>query len=418
MLFTILISVVGALFFSARMLWVKLRFLITGGKREKEETQKMPLVIFTDSKRYWNTFEPICRELDQLGQETWYMSASPDDPAYQTNFEHIHTQFIGEDNKAFAKMNFLNADVVLSTTPGLDVYQWKRSKLVKYYVHIPHACSDITLYRMFGLDYYDAVLLSGEYQEKQIRDLEELRKLPAKELELVGVPYMDEMRKRLEKAEQQDLCDRGIDEAVQDEKKQRTVLLAPSWGPSSILNRYGAGILKALLGTGYHVIVRPHPQSWTSEKEMLGELMKQFPANNRMEWNRDNDNFDVLRRSDLMISDFSGVIFDFALVYDKPVIYADTTFDKGVYDAYWLKDELWTFETLPKIGRSLQEENFDHLKEFMDSCIDDETLQKGREAARRETWCNPGEGARRTAEYLVRKIQCLQSENEAGSIRK
>ena len=29
-------------------------------------------------------------------------------------------------------------------------------------MHIPHAANDITLYRMFGIDYYDAIMLSGE----------------------------------------------------------------------------------------------------------------------------------------------------------------------------------------------------------------------------------------------------------------
>ena len=79
-------------------------------------------------------------------------------------------------------MNFLNAGIVLSTTPGLDVYQWKRSKDVQYYVHIPHMANDITSYRMFGLDYYDAIMLSGEYQVQQIRDLEKIRDLSAKDV--------------------------------------------------------------------------------------------------------------------------------------------------------------------------------------------------------------------------------------------
>ena len=84
---------------------------------------------------------------------------------------------------------------MLSTTPSLDVYQWKRSRDVSWYVHIPHAPNDITLYRMFGIDYYDAILLSGEYQVEQVRKLEKLRGLPEKELKLVGIPYMDEMKK-------------------------------------------------------------------------------------------------------------------------------------------------------------------------------------------------------------------------------
>lgn len=402
MLFTILLSVVGALFFTFRMLLVKIRFVLSGGREKVQDESQMPLVIFTDSKRYWNTFEPICRELDKRGQETWYMTASPDDPALDTPFEHIHTEFIGEGNRAFARLNFLHADVVLSTTPGIEVYQWKRSKDVKYYVHVPHAASDITLYRMFGIDYYDAILLSGAYQKGQIRRLEAQRDLPAKDLEIVGIPYMDKMLRRLQTAN----AGKAV---VGQDPAQRTILLAPSWGPSAILRRYGARMIEALLATGYHIIVRPHPQSYSSEKEMLDGLMQQFPESDQFEWNKDNDNFDVLHRSDLMISDFSGVIWDFTLVYDKPVIYADTTFDNGVYDCYWLDEELWTFQTLPRVGRQLTEDDLDNLKDRIDACLTDVDLAQGREQARRETWENVGHGAEATADYLVRKVAEVQS---------
>ena len=81
------------------------------------------------------------------------MTASEDDPAFGCDIPGVRAEFIGKGNKAFSKLNFLNATVLLSTTPGLDVYQWKRSKGVKYYVHIPHAASEIVLYMMFGIDY-------------------------------------------------------------------------------------------------------------------------------------------------------------------------------------------------------------------------------------------------------------------------
>ena len=100
-------------------------------------------------------------------------------------------------------------------------------------------------------------------------------------------------------------------------------MLAPSWGPSAILTKYGAKMIDTLLATGYRIIIRPHPQSFTSEKDMLNALMQQYPDSEHLTWNRDNDNFDVLRSADLLISDFSGVTFDFALIYDKPIIYAD-----------------------------------------------------------------------------------------------
>ena len=399
MLFTILVGVLGAGLYAARNAAMKLRFFFSGGRQTKKSRERLPFAIFSDNKRYWNVFGPICQEFERRGLELHYLTASEDDPALQREFQHVHCRFLGEGNKAFAQLNLLEADVLLSTTPGLDVYQWKRSRDVGCYVHIPHACSDITLYRMFGIDYYDAVLLSGEYQLRQVRALEALRKLPEKELRLVGITYMDAMRKRLQ-------------EAGPLPEHPTTVLLAPSWGKSAILTRYGGRILDALLQCGCHVIVRPHPQSYISEKEMLDKLMADYPESEQLEWNRDVDNFEVLRRSDLMISDFSGVIFDFTLVFDKPVLYADTSFDPAPYDACWLEEEPWTFATLPKIGAPLKEEDLADLRPLIDRCLTDPRFQQGREQARAETWVYPGEAAVRTVDYLVAKREELQKKTE------
>ena len=395
MLFTILVGVLGAGIYALRNVFMKLRFILSGGSKEKVSNNKIPIAIFTDSKRYWNVFEPICEEFEKRGQEVVYMTVSPDDPALKREFKYVKCQFIGEGNRAFAKLNLLNADSLLSSTPGLDVYQWKRSKDVKWYAHIPHASSDIAIYRMFGIDYFDTIFLSGEYQAKQVRELERLRNLPAKELEIVGIPYMDEMKKRLESAKPLP-------------PHPTTVLLAPSWGPSSIFNRYGTEMMDVLLETGYHVIVRPHPKSYTSEKEMLDKLMAQYPNSSQLEWNSDNDNFEVLRRSDILISDFSGVLFDFSLVFDKPIIYADTSFDKAPYDACWLEEELWTFTILPQIGQQLTKENFHSIKNVIDNCLNDPKYSEGRKQARNDTWAHIGESASRTVDYLMDKYQQLQ----------
>ncbi len=398
MLFTILIGVIGAGLYSLRMLFIKLRFKLSGGKTETIN-ETIPLVIFSDDKRYWKIFEPICRELDKRGQNVVYMTISEDDPALNNPYPHVKAEYLGKESKAFTRLNFLNATIVLSTTPGLDVYQWKRSKYVKYYVHLPHAASEITLYRMFGIDYYDAVLLSGEYQAQDIRNLEALRELPAKELVKVGIPYMDEMAARFE----------AVGEMPDH---PRTVLLAPSWGQSAIFSVYGGKILDVLLKTGYHVIVRPHPQSFISEKEMLDKLMKEYPESEQLEWNRDTDNFEVLRRSDILISDFSGVIFDFTLIYDKPVIYTDPQFDVSLYDAWWLKTPLWTTSALPRLGRQLTEETMDNLKELIDSCLADPQYAQGRREVKAETWVHSGEGAVRVTEYLLAKYAELTSTEE------
>lgn len=391
MLFTILLGVIGAGIYSLRMLYIKIKFIISGGKVEVDKN-KIPFAIYTDDKRYWNIFEPICKEMNKRGKDVVYLTSSKDDPVFSCGYEHIQPKFIGEDNKAFAHLNFLNANILLSTTPGLDVYQWKRSKEVDCYVHIFHAASDVTIYRMFGIDYYDALLISGDYQEKDIRALEALRGLPAKEIETVGLPYMDVMKARLENA-------------TPIERKEKTVLLAPSWGPSAIFSVYGGKIIEKLLETGYHIIVRPHPQSFKSEKEMMDKLMAAYPESDQLEWNRDNDNFEVLRRSDIMISDFSGVIFDFTLIYDKPVIYTDPNMDLSPYDAWWLEKPLWTASALPRLGKELTEENMDNIGGLVEECLNDPSFAKSRQSVIEETWEYRGQGAVRTVDYLLRKYE-------------
>lgn len=393
MLFTVLLGVIGAAFYSLKMLIIKIKFAVSGGKA-KVDDEKLPFVIFSDDKRYWSTFEPIVKEMDRRGKQVTYLTFSEDDPALESDYENLTAEYIGNNNKAFARLNFLKASVVLSTTPGLDVYQWKKSKTVDCYMHIPHAANDITLYRMFGIDYYDTILLSGDYQIEDLRQLEEQRNLPARELVKVGIPYMDVMAERYEKE--------GPGEA-----HERTVLLAPSWGKSAILGVYGGRIIDALLKTGYHVIVRPHPQSFASEKELMDELMEKYPDSEQLEWNRDRDNFEVLRRSDVLITDFSGVIFDFSLIYDKPIIYTDPDFDLSVYDAWWLDKELWTASALPRLGRELKEEHMDNMKELIDSVIEDKTFAKYRSQVTEETWAHKGEGAVRVADYLIAKHEQL-----------
>ena len=392
MLFAILIGMIGALNFLLKGWIIKLRFLLSGGKQTQTEEEKYPLVIFSEGKRYWSVLEPVCRELDRRGVEVTYMTAAPDDPALQSGYANLHVEFIGEGNKAFAKLNFLRANVVLATTPGLDVYQWKRSRDVDWYVHILHGANETAGYRMFGLDYYDAVFVSGDYQVRDLRVLEQKRNLPRKETVMIGVPYLDEMKKRL--LSSGPAAPHPI-----------TVLLAPSWGESAIFRRFGGKIIEKLLDGGFHVIVRPHPQSFQSEKELMDKLMTAYPASENLEWNRDSDNFEVLKRSDLLISDFSGVIFDFALVFDKPVICADTKFDRAPYDFWWLDTEIWTLETLPKLGEQLNQDNFDDLNDLVRRSLTDPRYAQGREQARKETWAYPGEAAVRAADYLEEKVR-------------
>lgn len=386
MLFSLFIGIAATGVFLLRATFIKIKFLFTGGKKSALDKDCIPYVIFSDSKRYWNVFKPICDEFEKRKTHLVYYTASSDDPALNEKYEYVKCEFIGEGNKAFAKMNFLNAKVCLSTTPGLDVYQWKKSKLVKYYVHIPHSIDDLTSYRMFGLDHYDAVIATGDYQKEHIRLLEKMRNLPEKEFITAGSTYLDAMLPRLTPK-------------VKNEKL--TVLVAPSWGPSGILAKCGMSLLESLCETGFNIIVRPHPQTVVSEKDILDPLVKHFENNSNLSWNYDNDNFNVLNNSDILITDFSGIVFDFALVFDKPLIYADTKFDTLPYDADWIEEPMWKFRVLPKLGIKLEEDSFSNIKNIITTAIDSKEMEESRKEVREQAWPNRGLAAKIAVDYLI-----------------
>lgn len=396
MLFTILLGLISAVFFALKSWIIKIKFKLsskgdTDSKTDGSLSEKYDYVIFSDSSRYWTVFKPICDEFENRKIDVHYFTIDPDDIALNQDYEHIHVKFIGKGNVGLLKMNILNADIVLSTTPGLDVYQWKRSKGVRYYVHIAHAATDLTLYHMFGIDYYDAVLISGDFQREQVKKLEAIRDIKDKELALVGLPYFDYMKKRIETD-----CEKKTSDKT-------TVLVAPSWGESGIFKRFGEELLDALTKTEYNIIIRPHPQSLISEEKMIEHLKYRFPDGSKVKWDFAPDNYCSLKNSDIIISDFSGVIYDYALVYNKPVIYADTSFDKSPYDAYWLDEEIWSLKVLPKLGRELLREDICNIRNVIEESLSSDSFKAGRESVRKEAWAYPGEGAVRVVDYLIGK---------------
>ncbi len=405
MLFTTLIGLVTTASFAFRKFGIKIKFMLSGGKAVKSETEKHDLVIFSDHKRYWNVFRPICHELEKRGIDCEFWTASEDDPALLEDFKHVKCSFIGSGNKAYARLNMMSAYLCLATTPGLDVYQWKRSKKTDYYVHTFHSPS-VPLYRMFGLDFYDSVLLNGSFQEYMLRKLEEMRNLPAKEMPVVGSTYLDSMEEHRLQLENEKKA------PADEDKKGTTVLLAPSWGKSAILSKYGRGFLNALKETGYDIIVRPHPQSRTAEKELLEELQREFPDSEHWKWNFDNDNFEVLRRSDIMISDFSGVILDNAFIFDGSVIYTDVEFDPSPYDASWLDEPLWIETVLPKIGRKLEKDDIKKIKQVIDDTINSRKLSESRREIKDIVWEYKGEAAVKTVDYVAEKLAEIKNKTK------
>ena len=193
MLFSVLLGIFMAALFAMRKVWIRVKSIILGGKAEKISDEKIPVVIFTDSKRYWTIFHPICDELERRAIRTEYWTESEDDPAFGFQYDHITCRYIGNLNKAITKLNIMNAYICLSTTPGLEVYQWKKSKYTDVYIHIWHSASSGLLYRMFGTDWYDVLMLPGDYIEENLRKLEKMRHMPPKIMLKTGLPNVSTM---------------------------------------------------------------------------------------------------------------------------------------------------------------------------------------------------------------------------------
>lgn len=400
MLFSVFMGVASVLFFAARGIILKLRFIVSGGRQTVASTNRIPIVIFAESKRYWNVFKPVCDEIEKRGIMCEYWTTSKDDPSFEENYMYITPRFLGEGNSAYAKLNLMNAEVCLSTTPGLDVYQWKRSKNCDMYIHVFHSVGEAVLYRMFGLDYYDAILATGTVEEGYIRRIEELRGIKKKEIQIVGLTYFDTLveRKRAEDTKREVNAD-----AQKCENKK--VLLAPSWGDNSLTNRYGERLIDALINTGYDVIYRPHPQSFIADRELMDRLEKKYMDSERFYWDMNSDNFDSLYKSDILISDFSGIIFDYAFCFDKPVIYTNEGFDSSAYDAWWLENDSWTLKNIKNVGKELKQEEFDSIKECIDELISSDSVKEKRETMKQIAWRNQGRAAIAITDYMEKRIQ-------------
>jgi len=289
-------------------------------------------------------------------------------------------------------LNFIIADVCLMTTPGLEVFQLKRSKLCKHYSHILHSPTDATMYRLFGLDYFDSVLLTGDYQEKDIRTLEKQRNINKKQLVITGCTYLDVFAEK-------------VNQLPKEENHCFTVLVSPSWGPSAILSRFGEKLIDPLVESGMKIIVRPHPQSRKSEAAMLDRLISKYKDVPNLEWDYKRENIFSLARADIMISDFSGIIFDFVFLFNKPVMYVMQGFDMRLYDAYDICEntieKLWQFKTLSEIGIELKEEEFKNISFVLKNAADSMELQQARIRAKEAAWQYRGESGKRVVDYLI-----------------
>jgi hypothetical protein len=316
------------------------------------------IVFYSEGRQYWNTFKTTLEALDGAGEPALYLTSDKNDPGLEHPFSQVQARYIGQGGRAFAAMNLLEAGVCVMTTPGLDVLQIRRSRQVRHYAHLVHAPTDISFYRLFSFDYFDSVLCSGPHQIRSLRALERLRGTKPKELLATGCPYMDVLAGELPGGKNNAQAEHG------GERPWR-VLLAPTWGPNGLLRRFGAGLLEPMLEAGFRVTVRPHPQSRTSEPELLEELAALFRENANLAWDHSTSPLPAMLESDVLVSDLSGIVFDYAFILERPVLTVSLRPDQRGYEAGDLPWPAWELAVLPSLGAVVAPEEIGKLPETL-----------------------------------------------------
>lgn len=323
-------AILAALFGIAASLvfFAKNIFYSISGKKTPEVKQPLQLAFFSEGKIYWNYYKDIINELIKRKVRFIYYTLDINDPAFElldfgnpdADLEYFQIQYAGGGNRGFAKISNIKEPVIVTTTPNIGVkeYPVKKSAHCKNLVHIFHAVSGIGGYRKHSLDNFDTAMLVGPCFEKEIRILEEKRNLKPKTLLISGLPYVDNLVERAAK--------------LNAETNGKTVLVASTWDARGCLKTYGSGFIIDLAKNGFDVIVRPHPYSYIYEADFIKKLQDELKPYENVVFDSEIDNLKTMAKSDIMITDFSGVRFDFILAFDRPVISLET--DLGDNDKY------------------------------------------------------------------------------------
>jgi YidC/Oxa1 family membrane protein insertase len=166
--------------------------------------------------------------------------------------------------------------------------------------------------RKDAFDHYDSILCVGPHHVKEIRKREEIAGLPKKHLVEAGYYRLERIIGKYE------IC--SPQKHVADRK---CVLIAPSWGKKNIIESCGEKLCDILLGHGYKVIVRPHPETVKRSPEILKTIEAKFGNNPDFTLERSVKTDDSILQADHLICDYSGIALEYAFGTLRPVLFID-----------------------------------------------------------------------------------------------
>jgi hypothetical protein len=359
-------------------------------------SQKDSLVIFSEGKAYWGTFRPLIEELIEQKIPFRYRTLDLYDPALTIENQYMQSKLLSLNQFSLTEMRKIEAPVMISTTPniGCDGFHISKPPNVDNLMHVFHHVGDISVYRKNSLDHYDSVILAGDFQREAIRDLEQLRGLHSKSLVSLGLPYLDDL-----------YSNRPLFEPSVGDRT--TILIGSSWGQKGCLRTYGTEFIRALSVAGFNLIIRPHPQSFIHEPEFI-EQCKRETAGQFVKWDGEISPSKSMHESQLLISDTSSLRFDYAFLYEKPIITLEIPKENLVeFEASDL-NKAWYDNAAERIGVTANADTITDIADIVQGILNTHT-SKDLLSFRNETLVNFGN----CAPHIVEFLKTLQNSEKA-----
>lgn len=283
-----------------------------------------PLVVYSEGSSYRPFLGPILEEYASRGHQVAYVTSETRDLAATWDSTNVKNFYIGANLRRIWFFQTLRCRVILMTMPDLGTFHIKRSINPVHYVYTQHSLNSLQMvYREGAFDAYDTIFAAGPHHVREIRELERIRRQKSTEENIDANPK-NIVRQGYVVLDDQMKASSRVPlvmklESTQDPPDQITVLVAPSWGPDGLLEKYAKDTILPLLQSGIRVILRPHPRTFQLGGTQLWTFIDSVRDHPRFRLDRDPSAIASFIESDIMISAWSGAAFEYALAFNKPV---------------------------------------------------------------------------------------------------
>ena len=274
----------------------------------------MRLMFYSESSGFYKYFSGMIDYILTHSDITvHYVTSDPNDRLFSEPRERLVTYYSASDRYLVPLFMKLDCDMCVMTMPDLEKYHIKRSRVRSdiEYVFACHGIGSISLYRKGALDHFDTILCPGKDQAEEIRAYE--REFGTREKLIVeaGYPLIDELLAKYESTPHR-------------KNDPPQIMIAPSWQADNIIELCAEKLIDELSAAGYRIILRPHPQQVRHEPERFAMMKEKYADRPNVEIQTDFSANDPVTGSDLLITDWSDISWEFAFVTKRPVLYIDT----------------------------------------------------------------------------------------------